>query len=55
MLVSEQCGLRRGIPTQSAALKLTDSVLKSINKKTHVGRIFCDFLKALECVNREIL
>jgi hypothetical protein len=32
MLVSEQCGFKRGIPTESAALKLTDNVLKSINK-----------------------
>jgi len=55
MLVSEQYGFRRGTPTQSAALKLTDSVLININKKTHVGRIFCDFSKALECVNHEIL
>jgi hypothetical protein len=31
MLVSEQYGFRREIPTQSAALKFTDSVLKSIN------------------------
>jgi hypothetical protein len=34
MLVSKQYGFRRGIPTQSAALKLTISLLKSINKKS---------------------
>jgi hypothetical protein len=55
MLVSEQYGFRLGIPTQSAALKLRDSVLKSVNKRTHVGRIFSNFSNALECVNHEIL
>jgi len=33
MQVSEQYGFRRGIPIQNAALKLTESVLKAINKK----------------------
>jgi hypothetical protein len=46
----------RRIPTENSAFKLTDSVLKSINKeKKHVGRIFSDLAKAFECVNQKIL
>jgi hypothetical protein len=33
---------------------LPDSILKSINQKIHVGGIFCDFVKASDCVNHEI-
>jgi hypothetical protein len=42
ILVSEQFGFRQGKSTDNAAFKLTNSVLKSINQKTHVGGIFCD-------------
>jgi len=30
-------------------------VFKSINQKMHVGGIFCNLVKALDCVNHEIL
>jgi len=40
MLVSEQYGFRREIPALSAALKLTDSVLKAINKKNACWKNF---------------
>jgi hypothetical protein len=46
LLVPEQYGFRKGILTENAAIKLTDSVLKSINKKMHVIGIFCDLAKA---------
>jgi hypothetical protein len=41
-VVPEQCGFRKGISTEKAACRPTDSALKSINTKMHVGGIFCD-------------
>ena len=40
--------------TEDAAFRQTDSVLKSINQKIHVGRIFCDLAKASDCMNHVI-
>jgi hypothetical protein len=51
ILVPEQYALRKGMSTEDAALRLTDSVLNSLNQKLRVGGIFCDLLKAFECVN----
>jgi hypothetical protein len=53
-LVPEQFGLRKEISYKNAAFMLTDSVLKSINQKMHVGGIFCDLENAFDCVNHEI-
>jgi hypothetical protein len=42
ILLREQYGFRKGISTEDAAFKLTDSVFKYIDQKKHVGGIFCD-------------
>jgi hypothetical protein len=55
ILVSEQYGFKKGISTENAAFRLTDSVFKSINQKMRVRGIFCDLTKAFDCVNHEIL
>jgi hypothetical protein len=39
----------------NAAFRLSDSVFKSVNQKTHVARFFCDLAKAFCCVTDEIL
>jgi hypothetical protein len=45
ILFPEQSGFREGSLTENAAFKLTESVLKYINQKMHVGGIFCDLAK----------
>jgi hypothetical protein len=47
ILVPEQFGFRKGISTGNMFFKLNDSVLKYLNKKMHVGGIFCDLAKAV--------
>jgi hypothetical protein len=55
ILFPEQFNFRKGISTKNVAFKLTDSILKSLNQKVHVGRIFYHLAKAFDCVNHEVL
>ena len=52
--IIEQYGFREWILAKKAALRLTDSVFKSISQKIHVGETFCDLTKAFVCTNEEI-
>jgi hypothetical protein len=53
LLAPEEFGFWKGMSTENAAFKLTDSVLKSVNKKMHVGGIFSDLAKFFDCVNKK--
>jgi hypothetical protein len=55
ILVTEQYSFRKGVSAEDAALRLTKNVFKFVNQKVHVGRIFCDFAKAFDFVNHEML
>jgi uncharacterized protein YuzE len=55
MLVILQYGFRKGVSTEDAAFRLTDSLFISIKQKKHVTGIFCDLAKACVCMNHEIL
>jgi hypothetical protein len=54
ILVSEQFGFRKGLSTDIAACKLTDTVFKSYNQQRHVGETCCNLAKAVT-VNYKIL
>jgi hypothetical protein len=49
ILATEQHGFRKGISTENATFRLTDSAFTSINQKMHVGGIFFDLAKAFDC------
>ena len=55
IMVAEQYAFRKGMSTEDAAFRLTDSVLKALNQKLNVGGIFLWFIKGFKCVNHEIL
>lgn len=54
-MVTEEHGFDEEISTENAAFRVTDTVLKFINQKIHVGRIICDLVKAFDGRNHEIL
>jgi Notch-like protein len=55
VLVTEQYSFRKGIPMEDVAFRLTDSVIKSINQKMHVGGTFRALAKAFDHVNHGTL
>ena len=55
LLAENQFGFRKGTTTEDAIFKLTNEILKALNKKTLAGSIFCDLETAFESVNHDIL
>jgi hypothetical protein len=55
ILAEEQYGFRSISKTNNVIYKLTDEILKALNKNLMVGGIFCDLDKAFDCVNHKIL
>jgi hypothetical protein len=55
ILTMEQYGCRKGLSTEYATFSLKDNILKTWNKKIHIGGIFCDVTTAFDCVNHDIL
>ena len=51
----EQYGFRGGFTTENTVYKLINEVLNAFNNKQIVGGIFCDFTKAFDCVDNDIL
>jgi hypothetical protein len=55
ILVNEQFGFRHGLSIDVASYNLTKNILTALNNKLLVGGIFCDFHKAFDRVNHDIL
>ena len=55
ILVNEQLGFRENSSTDAATYALLNTVLSSLDKKNIAGRLFCDFQKAFDCINHDIL
>jgi hypothetical protein len=55
ILVQEKFGFRKNFSTDHAAFSLTTGILLAWNEKLPTAGIFCDFAKAFDCVNHEIL
>ena len=55
IISKEQHGFRMGLTTENTAYKLINEVLSALNNKQIVGGMFCDLIKAFDCVNHDIL
>jgi hypothetical protein len=55
ILLNEQYGFRSNSSTELASFKLINEILLAMNNKLTAGGIFCDLLKAFNCVHPDIL
>jgi hypothetical protein len=50
-LAHKQHGFRTELSTDSATHDLINTILSALNNKLVVGGLFCDLIKAFDCVN----
>ena len=55
IIVTDQYGFKNNSSTELAIFKLTNQILSHINNKSSVCGIFCNFTKAFDTVNHDIL
>lgn len=55
VICEEQCGFQPGRSTQSALLRIKDSLLHNFEKKFYTVGIFLDFRKAFDSIKHDIL
>jgi hypothetical protein len=53
--VKEQFQFKKELTTEKSSYELINDILSALNDKLTVGGIFCDTLKASDCVNHDIL
>ena len=54
-LTSAQFGFRKGFRIDDAVFSLLNRTIMLLDKRKHVGGIFCDLTRAFDCVNHNIL
>jgi hypothetical protein len=55
ILTTAQFGFRKEVHIDDAVFSLLNRIITSLDKRKHVGGIFCDLTKAFDCVNHNIL
>jgi hypothetical protein len=55
VLVPQKHEFHKGLSTDKAACKFTNSIFKAWNRKMYVSCIFCELVEAFDCVQSQAL